>query len=263
MAALFLVPCFLAGGAGSAHAGAWTREPGSFEIISTVSYHSGNSEFDNSGVRNDLVNFSKLESIFFIEYGILKNWSATARLALQQVSVVRSSVIDEGSGLGATELSLKRNLGEFQDWVFAAQGSISIPGDAENRLDLRLGEGDLEWEVRGLAGRPFAVGNTTGFVDLQLARQFRLQPNAEEWHLDMTIGYRPTAKIMTMAQIFVMRGDKVQTSFARTLESTKVQGSVVWFFKPHHGIQLYGAKMIDGRNTIADRTIGIGYWFDF
>ncbi|PHR62517.1 MAG: hypothetical protein COA47_03855 [Robiginitomaculum sp.] len=250
-------------GTRSAHAGAWTREPGSFEVISTVSYHSGYVEFDDSGVRNDLVDFSKFESVFFIEYGILENWSAMARLVLQQVSVARGAMVDEAQGLGATELSLKRNLGQFKDWVFAAQGRISIPGDAENRLDLRLGEGNLEWEVRGLVGHSFALGNTRGFVDLQLARQFRIQPNADEWHLDMTIGYRPTATIMTMAQVFVLRGDEVQTLAARTLASTKVQGSLVWFFKPHHGIQLYAAKMIDGRNTIADRTIGIGYWFDF
>jgi len=257
------IVCVLSFGWHPANAGAWVQKPGNGEVISSVSYHTGTIGFDDQGRQTENIQFSKLESSIYAEYGLVKNWSVITRLAVQQVTLIRGNNVDEGVGYAASQLMLKRNLGEVKSWVFAAQGGLSIPGSTENGLDLRLGSGGAEWEVRALAGRPLRIAGFDGFVDAQFARRFRANEVPNEWHADATLGVYPTKQILLTAQIFAVRGDVAQVDGTRTLSSTNLQGTAVWFYNQRNGIQIFVVKPIAGRNIIVDTAIGIGWWWKF
>lgn len=244
-------------------AGAWVQQPRTAEIISTVSWHKGNYEFDDFGFQGQKIAFSKLESAIYAEYGLVKNWAVLGRFAFQDVSLQRGASVEAKTGIGASYLAVKRSIGEVQNWVVSAQGGISVPGSTENGLDLRLGEGALEWEVRVMAGRPWKLVNQDGFVDFQMARQFRALDNPNQWKVDTSIGYYPRSNILLMGQVFVTAGDLAILPGTRTLRSIKTQASLVWFFKPKSGVQIFMSKPVSGRNVIADSAYGISWWSRF
>jgi len=249
--------------ANHALAGAWVQEKGRSEFITTALYSSAKSGYDDLGNLTEVVKFSKLETAVYGEYGLIKNWSIVGRVSYQEVSLQRNLGIDAGSGVGASSLALKYQFSQIGKWVFSAQGAVLIPGGTENGLDLRLGEGDTEWEFRMLTGRPITAFGKNGFVDVQAARQFRTSITPDEWKVDFTAGIYPKKNILLMGQIFAIIGDQPRVLERRKLESFKIQGSLVWFFRKNNGIQLLASRPISGRNVIADTAFGIGWWSRF
>ncbi len=244
-------------------AGAWVKEPRSAEIISMISVHSAHFAYDQFGKPSVKLNFSKQEMSLYGEYGLYPNLSLVGRFAMQNISLSRQNVLETNEGLGASKVAIKRKLPNFGSWVFSAQIGVSIPGAVENGLDLRLGEGNLEWSIKGLAGRAFTVMDTNGFIDVQVSREFRSNYIPNEWHVDATIGLYPTKKIMTMVQVFSLYGDQAKRAGTRTLSLTRVQGSFVYFLNEKNGVQVYVSTPIFGKNLIADRAFGIAYWRRF
>ncbi|VAV98568.1 hypothetical protein MNBD_ALPHA06-567 [hydrothermal vent metagenome] len=249
--------------ANSAHAGAWVQEKGASEFIYSTSFQSGSSGFDANGNPSLNIDFQKWETAVFGEYGFAKNWSVVGRLAYQDVSIAENGFIDQRAGFGASKLAIKRNLAKRKNLVFSMQGEVSIPGGAENGLDLRLGEGNIEWEVRALAGFSWEVAEKPGFFDVQLARKFRAKRIPDEWMVDITAGVRPSNQLMVMGQMFALQSDTANFAGTRKLSSLKLQGSLVWFFNRRKGVQVFVSKTIDGRNIVADTAIGIGWWSRF
>jgi len=254
---LWAVLCF------PAVAGAWVKEPGAAEIITSLALNGGSRAYDDNGDPSKIVDFYKLESAVYGEYGLMPNWSIVGRFAYQDVRLQQNNSIDAKTGFGASQIAIKRKLADYQAWVFSAQAGLSIPGSTENGLDLRLGEGSVEWEVRALAGRSFSVAKRPGFFDVQLSRQFRSALTPDEWRFDLTAGIYPAKKLLLMGQVFTLRGDEAKLPGARTLRSIKAQGSMVWQYRETAGVQLYVSQPVSGRNVVADSSIGIGWWRRF
>ncbi len=232
-------------------------------MITSVAVHSAQIAYSDDGDPLQRIDFYKLESAVYGEYGLSESWSLTARFAVQDVRLQRDDTMDARTGIGASQIAIKRKIADLSKWVFSVQGGVSIPGNAENGLDIRLGEGDLEWEVRALAGRSFSLFRRHGFLDFQVARQFRNATIPDEWRLDMTAGIYPAKNIMLMGQVFVLHGDRAVFSGTRTLRSVKTQGSLVWSYSPTSAIQFYVMQPVSGRNVVADRAIGLGWWRKF
>ncbi|MBL4617391.1 MAG: hypothetical protein JKY46_06815 [Robiginitomaculum sp.] len=249
--------------ANQAIAGAWVQEPGSSEFITTILYSSAISGYDDLGNLTEVVEFSKLETAVYGEYGLIKNWSIVGRVSYQEISLQRNLGVDAGKGIGASNIALKYKFGQIGQWLFSSQAGVLIPGGTENGLDLRLGEGGTEWEFRILTGRPFKTLGKDGFVDIQIARQFRSSVTPDELKVDFTVGFYPKQNIMLMGQVFGVIGDKPRAIERRKLESLKIQGSLVWFLRENSGVQFFASRPVSGRNVIADTAIGIGWWSRF
>jgi hypothetical protein len=247
----------------SAYAGAWPMEKGKGQSISTFTWQGGVRGFDRNGKARVDLSFQKYENAIFLEYGLTKHWTIVARPAVQNVRLRFADAVDQAKGLGATELSMRRALPGWKQWVFSAQSGAFIPGSVENGFDKPLGQSGLDWEVRALAGRSLKMADHPGFVDLQLAFRERSRGSGNEVRLDTTLGSQLTRRMQVHLQSNIVVGMPSSRPDIRTVDSFKAQASAVWFFKRKSGVQLSVSRTLIGRNVVRDSGLTVGFWQKF
>ncbi|MDQ7019018.1 MAG: hypothetical protein Q9M33_07610 [Robiginitomaculum sp.] len=209
------------------------------------------------------MSFQKYENAVFLEYGLTEKWTVVARPAVQNVRLRFEEVVDQAKGFGATELSVRRALPGWKQWVISAQSGAFIPGSVENGFNKPLGQSGLDWEVRALAGRSLKLAKRPGFVDLQLAFRERSRGSGNEVRLDATLGGQVTRRMQVHLQSNIVVGIPSSRPDIRTVDSLKAQASAVWFFKRKTGLQLSLSRTMVGRNVVRDSGLTLGLWQKF
>ncbi len=248
---------------GGSYAGAWPMEKGKGQSITTFTWQGGAKGFDRHGKARVDLSFQKYENAVFVEYGVTEKWTVVARPAVQNVRLRFDEVVDQAKGLGATELSMRRALPGWRQWVISAQAGAFIPGSVENGFDKPLGQSGLDWEVRALAGRPLKLADRPGFLDLQLAFRERSRGSGNEVRLDTTLGSQLSRRLQVHVQSNIVVGMPSSRPDIRTVDSLKAQASAVWFFKRKTGLQLSLSRTLLGRNVVRDSGLTLGFWQRF
>jgi len=117
-------------------------------------------------------------------------------------------------------------------------------------------------DVRGLAGRSFAVGDgMESFVDVQIGYRFYAQGQPGEWRIDLTGGLRPCPWLLFLLQDFTAITNGA-TQYGQVFWS-KLQPGIVYDVSPQWSVQLGGFLSVAGFN--AGREIGplAGVWYRF
>ncbi len=238
-------------------------EAGKGQSISSFTWQGTTRGFDGKGKANVDLSFQKYENSIYIEYGLSDNWTLVARPAFQTVRLRTGDIVDEADGLGATELSIRRALGNVGEWVVSAQTGAFIPGRVENGFNKPLGQRGLDWEIRALAGRSFRVAGRPGFVDFQLGFRERAQGSGNEIRLDSTYGMMATPKLQFLLQSFIVVGIPSSRRAIKTNDSLKTQIGGVWHFNNDTGAQLSLARTLIGRNVVRDTGVTLSWWKRF
>ncbi len=244
-------------------AGAWPMEAGQGQTITTMTWQGSTRGFDPNGKANVDLSFQKYENAIFLEYGLTQNWTLVARPALQNVRLRVGDVVDEANGFGATELSVRRALPGWKQWVLATQAGAFIPGGVENGFDKPLGQNGLDWEVRVLAGRSLNLAGHNGFVDIQAAFRERSRGSGNEIRFDTTLGAMAFQDIQVLFQSYFVVGMPSSRPGIRTVDSFKTQLSGVWFLKKNQGLQVSVSRTLAGRNAVRDTGMTLGFWRRF
>lgn len=215
--------------------------------------------FDDASERRDGGEYRKLESAFFVEYGLTDRFTLVGRAAWQDVTRIDAGLVDSANGFASSEFGLRYAAWHRGGGVLSVQGVVLLPGEAENIADLPLGEGGFGGEVRFLAGYS---ASRNSFFDAQLAYRWRESPDPDEVRLDLTAGWRPRPQFLLMAQTFSTWSTGDIVPGRREFAQHKLQISAAWEFESGT-LQAGLIATPAGRNAIAEEAFIVSWWRRF
>jgi len=244
------------------HAGAWSLPEGKGQIISTTTYDQADRFFDREGKLRSPATFSKIDTTLFIEHGLSERFTLVGATAYQDVDYIGRNGREQFSGFGESQIGLRYQAYRTDKSVGSVQLSYIVATNGENIPDADLGNGADSFEIRGLLGRSFNIIDKPAFADIQGAWRHRSGNNPDEWRGDITIGVRPSPKILIMGQVFYVHNGSRDMVIDRILsnESLKLQGSLVYDWKPNRSVQIGAFQTIAGRNVVQEKAVFIGVW---
>jgi len=211
-------------------AGAWTLPKGEGLIISGTSINQASLAYDSNSELTTPVDFDKIDSTFYLEYGLTDKITLVGNTALQDVSYTSSQGPQQYSGFATSKLGLRYGITSRSPWVFAVQPSLVIPAGGEAVPDGDLGFGGFGAEMRAVAGRPLNFGGRSGFLNAEAAYDIRSGGAPRQVTADLTIGVNLSGKTQLIGQGFyrhtndsLFEGDVVLAN-----ESLKLQASIVF-----------------------------------
>lgn len=223
---------------------------GHTQVITTVEWQSARQVFEADGSLVDLERREDQSASIFIEHGV------TDRLTLQAKGGLtrgRDS-FDRYEGRGPLEAGLRYAVLKRPRTVAAVYLGAAEVGVGRNAQYAPPGQGGVDLEARLLLGRSVMTQRGEVFSDLQVARLWR-SGLADETRLDATLGFRPSAQWLVLAQTYTGQAD------SRPVKSrwAKVELSVVRDFGAWSG-QVGWRESVAGRAIAKDRGAVLGLW---
>jgi hypothetical protein len=250
-------------GAPAAFAGAWTLPAGTGEAFLSSTDTSNDRYFDNDGSSFTNQDYHKVETDLHIEYGITDSLTGFVAPSLLATSV-GGSFGGHYLGLGYTDIGLRQRLYSDGTNVFSVQATASVPGASDSSNPAEIGYTGMEYDLRALYGRSFQAGSWPAFVDAEFSWHGRNGAPPNEYHLDLTLGARPSAKWLLLLQSFSVVSDGSGTGvFDFSYRYYKIQPSVVWNFAPKWSAQLGAVATVAGRNSWREQGVIAGLWRSF
>lgn len=245
---------------GLAHAAAWTQPKGDGQVILNVFHSESPKGYDADGDKVDIPDFDKTESSIYLEYGVTDRLTAIGQTTYRDISI--GSGVDD-SGLGYTELGGRYRLGGSDRSVVSAQATARIPGSTDAEGPAQVGSTDPEYDVRALYGHSFKVGEADGFLDLQGGYRFRAGDPPDEWRADLTLGVRPTPKLLLMAQSFNVISNGSGQGVFTDYRYHNVQFSGAYDLTPRLTLNVGVMGTVAGENALRERGGFAGLWVKF
>lgn len=226
IACLFLLGLF----APNAFAGAWTQDKGKGLIITGTSFNQADLAFDSESKLRTPVEFEKLDSTLYLEYGVTDILTLVGNTTLQDVRFTSSQGPQFFRGFATSKIGLRYGVNSKNStWKLAVQPSLVIPAGGEAVPDGDLGLGGFGGELRLLTGRALRLGNRPGFFNAEAAYDFRSGGAPRQITADMTLGFEVFEHVLVIGQGFYRHtNDAIFESDAILAnESLKLQASVV------------------------------------
>jgi hypothetical protein len=204
-------------------AGAWTEPQGQGLMIATFWGWTG------AGAPwggDPAVKQNRADLQIYAEYGLNDQWTIFGQMAIEryQISPPTSSLY---SGLDYSDLGFRAKLWASGPWIVSGEATLMLPGAWNPVSPAQAGNtgGAADWRMLG--GYSFAIGSAPGFVDLEFGYRVRTAGPPDEWHLDATIGVKPTPGMILMLQdFFVVSMPSTDPSFSAWRQNV-VEASLV------------------------------------
>lgn len=240
-------------------AGAWPRAAGTMEVIAGATYSQSDSGFDGRVGGTD-PKFRKLEVAPLISWGVDGATTISFQPSWQSLKADNAAGgSDKGAGLADAEFAVRRTVWQEGADIVALQPLIRFPLGYDRGDQPPLGSGKVDAELRALYGHGF----DGGFFDGQLAYRTRGGPAADEMRLDLTLGWRPDADWLLLAQSFNAVSVGTPGSGYGDVRRYKVQLSAVRRLTDDIGLQVGLSKAIGGRNAGGERMGLLALWWQF
>ncbi|PEQ10496.1 hypothetical protein B2G71_21965 [Novosphingobium sp. PC22D] len=232
-----------------------------WQAIASFYYSNSKQGYDGNGDRIDIADYRKLELYLLTEYRVSDDVTLVLTPSLREVSVEGPD--NDSSGLGYTDVGARYRFAEGDGWSLAAQGTVRIPGDTRPDVLAQIGSTDAEYDarLRGIYG--FASGSDSGFVDIQGAYRLRDGDPPNEFHLDVTAGYRPVETLLVMAQSFNTFSDGDGRGIFNRYRYHNAQLSAVYDVAPGLSLQAGWLGTLGGENALRERGAFGGVWISF
>ncbi len=234
----------------AARAGAWPVAPGKTQLIGKYERQSADRGFDPQGQQIDIDRRRDEAVSVFVEHGL------TERLTLQAKAGVtrgRDRWVDY-SGRGPVELGLRWAVRRDERSALSVYLGAGEAGVGRNAGYAAPGQGSLDLEARVLYGRSATWRGRPVYLDLQAARLKR-EGLADENRLDVTLGLRPTPKMLLLAQTYAGQAQR-RGADSRWLKS---EISVVRSFG-NWSAQAGWRDTLSGREIARDRGVVLALW---
>lgn len=247
-----------------ARAGAWLRDAGTVQVISSLIYTDARHSFGNGTTPGTPTRFRRGLLQTDTEYG----WSDRLTLFLRTETAV-VHVRDAWNAFDATsnafEGGLRYRLGGgvlgaydvLSVEVMARQaGAFNFSVSADGRAGGRAGG------LRLLYGTPFKLDGMDGFLNAELGRRWLVRPRPDETVLDLTAGLWLTDRTMLMLQSFNTVSGPARAPYAR-FRSHKLQLSHVWRFAPGLSLQSGAYFSPAGAGALQEQGLVLALWANF
>ena len=181
-----------------AFGGAWTLPQGTGQLIATLYGWTG---FGPPWGGNPPVNQSRFDAQTYVQYGLTNSLTVFGQTAFEHYAL-GDPTPDTYNGLDYSDVGVRAKLWSTGEWVFSGEATAFIPGARDSKAPAEEGNTGWAGEARLNAGGNFKVGATPGFVDAEAAYRLRTEGPPNEWHGDLTVGFKFTPKLMLMLQDF-------------------------------------------------------------
>ena len=144
-----------------------------------------------------------------------------------------------------------------------------IPGARDSKAPAEEGNTGWAGEARLNAGRDFALrgvpflGSVPGFLDAEVAYRVRTEGPPDEWHGDLTVGFKFTPKIMVMLQDFTTISMSTRNPTFPAWRQSVVEGSVVYALNDKWSLQVGLFSTVWTVKTNSERGGLIAVWRNF
>ena len=245
-----------------ARGGAWTLDAGTGQVVIAATPSSGDRVFDGARTLTSIPSYNKFELQGLIEYGATDWLTLILMPSLQHVDIA-APIDARRTGFDYTEFGGRAKLYEWDSWVFSMQATLRLPGTRDSGNPAAFGYTDTEADVRALVGKSFTIAALPAFIDLEAAQRFRTDGAPDEFHADVTLGIRPAAKWLLLAQSFAVVSQGAGTWGPPSYDYEKLQLSAVYQLTPAWALQFGGFTAFAGRNTLQENGIVLGAWLRF
>lgn len=253
LAAALLLPV------GPALAGAWPQAAGTMEVIAGASYSESDSGFDGR-VGGPDPKFRKLEISPLVSWGLDGATTLGFQPSWQSLKADNAGGgSDKGAGLADAEFAIRRTLWQEGADIVAVQPLIRVPLGYDRGDQPPLGSGRVDAEMRALYGHGF----DGGFFDAQVGYRTRGGPAADEMRLDLSLGWRPDADWLLLAQSFNAVSVGTPGAGYGDVRRYKAQLSAVRRLTDDVSLQVGLSKAIGGRNAGGERMALVALWWTF
>ena len=242
----------------AATAGPWPQKPGEGQVIVGVTFDEATRAYSADGEPDQDAVFRKFEVSAYIEHGVTPRLTFVARPAYQWIEIGDSVATEFVEGFAASEFGVRALVAEPFGGVVSAQASVITPGEGENVIGARLGEGGNGVEARLLAGRGWGGEDRGGFLDVQAAYLRRFdEADPDEYRALATVGVRPARGWLVMGQLSSVASSNEPVT-RRPYRSHKAQASVVRDYSKRVSVEAGVFRSYAGRDVIEETAVFYG-----
>jgi hypothetical protein len=160
-------------------------------------------------------------------------------------------------------MGLRAKLWSIGDWVFSGEATAFIPGAHDAKAPAQEGDTGCAGEARLNAGGNFKVGSTPGFVDAEIGYRLRTEGPPDEWHGDLTVGFKFTPRLMLMLQDFTtVSAPSTDPTFSEWRQSV-VEASLVYALDDKWSVQLGLFSTVWTVKTNTQHGVALAVWRNF
>ncbi len=262
---------FIAGAPASAFGGAWTMPQGTGQLIETLYGWTG---FGPPWGGNPPANQSRFDAQTYVQFGLTDSLTVYGETAFEHYAIGEPTP-NTYNGLDYSGLGLRQKLWSTGEWVFSGEATAFIPGAHDSHAPAQEGNTGWAGEARLNAGRNFAVpsipgfgwfpgiDSVPGFLDAEVAYRRRTEGPPDEWHGDLTVGFKFTPKIMLMLQDFTTVSMSTNNRTFPAWRQSVVEGSVVYALNDKWSLQLGLFSTVWTVRTNTERGVAVSVWRNF
>ncbi|MXO66066.1 transporter [Altericroceibacterium endophyticum] len=231
------------------------------QIIASFYYSDSKKGFDADGNSVDIADYHKRELYLLAEVKATEELTLILAPSFRDVSADGSD--NDTTGLGYTEVGARYRVLDQDGWSLAFQGTVRIPGEERDDFVAQLVSTATEYDMRLRLIHGFAVGEDSGFFDVQAGYRLLDGALANEFHLDLTAGYRPVPDILLLAQTFSTVSDGSSDISGGKYRYHNLQISAVKDLSESVSLQAGVTGTLAGENALRERGFFGGLWVRF
>ncbi len=262
---------FIVGAPAGAFGGAWTLPQGTGQLIETLYGWTG---FGPPWGGNPPANQSRFDAQTYVQYGLTDSLTAFGETAFEHYAIGEPTP-NTYNGLDYSGLGLRQKLWSTGDWIFSGEATAFIPGAHDSHAPAQEGNTGWAGEARLNAGRNFTlasipglgwfpgIGSVPGFLDAEVAYRLRTEGPPDEWHGDLTVGFKFTPKIMLMLQEYTTVSMSTDNRTFPAWRQTVVEGSIVYALNDKWSLQLGLFSTVWTVRTNSQHGGAIAVWRNF
>lgn len=253
-------------------AGAWTQDKGGSYHRMAMNYYFADKEFDSNGNSKSMASdgeFRDFNLNYYVEYGILDNLTAIASLYYKDLEKEDHHFKYESSGTGDFDLGMRYRLHSSNAGVVSIQGLLKVPELYDEDDPLPLGNGQYDYEVRMLYGRPLWP-LLPAYINIEAGYRLRAEKPSDEFRYLLEIGSDIGSQCYTRLKldwtIAAENGDDTMYSYGNPTnrleyDLTKIDLTAGWRMSPTLGLEMGYTYPLSGESTADGETFTLAVTF--
>ena len=262
---------FIVGAPATAFGGAWTLPQGTGQLIETLYGWTG---FGPPWGGNPPANQSRFDAQTYVQYGLTDTLTVYGETAFEHYAIGEPTP-NTYNGLDYSGLGLRKKLWSTGEWVFSGEATVFIPGAHDSHAPAQEGNTGWAGEARLNAGRNFTLPSipglgwfpgidaVPGFLDAEVAYRLRTEGPPDEWHGDLTVGFKFTPKIMLMLQDFTTVSMSTNDPTFPAWRQSVVEASVVYALNDKWSFQVGLFSTVWTVRTNTEHGVAVSVWRNF
>jgi hypothetical protein len=261
----------IVGAPATAFGGAWTMPQGTGQLIETLYGWTG---FGPPWGGNPPASQNRFDAQTYVQYGLTDSLTAFGETAFEHYAIGEPTP-NTYNGLDYSGLGLRQKLWSTGEWVFSGEATAFIPGAHNSHAPAQEGNTGWAGEARLNAGRNFTLasipglgwfpgtGSVPGFLDAEVAYRLRTEGPPDEWHGDVTVGFKFTPKIMLMLQDFTTVSMSTNNRTFPAWRQSVAEASVVYALNDKWSLQVGLFSTVWTVRTNTEHGVAVAVWCNF